>query len=334
GASVGAVAAEPSVDAQKTDAVAIEVVQDPKIIRWPKGDIYPTSELLDGREGWVIFTLMVDSTGKPHDPMVTDSSGNPAFERAVLRWLDTVTFEPARRNGMPVDASFTNKMKFAVAGLAKAASPEFVSTYKRFVKAVEAHDKTTADEQLARLVPRNLYEEAYANLGKYYYHVAWGMPSQQREDLTAAIAGESQPTYLPKDLFVKALFTKFKFEMEAFEYGTALETWKVLEPLASAEMQQNLKRVIEEIHAIQAGDQPLRISGVVNDRSRWNTWLLRNRFNVAVKDGSISDVKLNSARKSMAFKFEPEMQSTIAYAKTPCQVLLLGQPGKTFDLNQ
>ncbi len=333
-AFVGAIAAEPSTESQQTDEVAIELVQGPKIVQWVTGNIYPKSESRDGREGWVILTLMVDSTGKPHDVTVSDSSGNPAFERAALRTMDKVTFAPARRNGAPVDASFTFKLKFAMGNPAKGATSEFVTIYRKFMNAIQARDKPRADEQLARLAPRNLYEEAFANIAKYYYHVAWGMPGQQREDLNAAIAGEKKPVYLPNDLFVTALYMKFKLEVGASEFGTALKTWEVLEPLADAEMRQKVQKVVGEIQAIKESDHLTHVWGVVNDRSRWSTWLLRNRFNVVVKDGSISDVTLTCARKVVSFKFDPDMQYTIGSARDSCEVLLVGQPGTTFEFNQ
>lgn len=330
---VAAAAAEPLAEPE-TDAIAIELVHGPKITHWATGDIYPRNEVIDGREGWVVVTLLVDSTGKLQDAMVRESSGNPAFERAALRAVQTCTFEPARRNGTPVDATLTFKLTFAMANPAKSATPAFVSDYRKFMKAIQARDKPQADRQLARLAPRNLYEEAFANIGKYYYHVEWGMPGQQREDLNAAIAGEKKQKYLPKDIFVTALFMKFKLEVAASEFGTALKTWDVLEPLADVEMRQNVHKVVREIQAIQASDQATRVSGVIGDRGRWDTWLLRNRFNVVVKDGSISEVKLTCAHKVVSFKFDPEIQYNIGSAKESCEVLLVGRPGTSFEFNQ
>ena len=225
-------------------------------------------------------------------------------------------------------------MIFAVGDPAKGAYPRFFEAYRNLMKAVEARDKPKADKQLARMVPVNLYEEAFANLAKYYYHVAWGTPEQQREDLIAAIAGERQPAYLPKDLFVTALFKKFKLEVASSDLGAALDTWEVLEPLANADIRQNVQKVVAEIHAIQAGDQLTRVRGVISDRGRWSTSLLRNRFNVAVKGGSISDVNLVCARKNMTFKFQADMQYSIGSPQERCRIVLIGQPGASFEFNQ
>jgi TonB family protein len=336
GTSIGAIATEPSTGSPQTDEIPIEVVQNPKIVRGPTGNPYPFHAVWGGLEGWVVLTLMVDSTGKPRDVIVRDSSGSQAFEGAAVRAVDRMTFEPGRRNGTPVDASFTFKMKFAAGEPEKKAWPYFVESYRNLMKAVKARDKPKADKHLARMdiLTRNLYEEAFANFARYYYHVAWGTPEQQREDLDAAIANERQPVYLPKDLFVTALFKKFKLDVAASDLGEALDTWEVLEPLASPDMRQNVQKVVDEILAIQAGNQPTRISGVVNGLGRWSTALLRNRFNVVVKQGSISDVALNCPRKNLTFKFQADMQYSIGSGKDRCEVVLIGEPGTSFEFNQ
>ncbi len=334
GASMRSIAAEPSADMPRAQEVPIEVVQNPKIVHWATRNLYPDDEIRDGREGWVVVSLMIDPAGKPYDAMVSDSSGNPAFERAALKGLDKMTFEPAQLNGKPVDGSFTFKMIFTVGRPAERASWEFVAIYKQFMKAIDARDKAGAEGQLALLKPMNLYEDAFANLGKYNYHAAWGTLVEQREDLSAAIANERKPTYLPKDLFVTALYLKFKLEATASEYGAALRTWEVLEPLADSGMRQNVQKVVDEIHALQASNRPTRARGVLNERGRWSTTLLRNRFNVDPEGGSISDVKLSCERKNLSFKFQPDMQYSIGSSQERCDVTLIGQPGTSFEFNQ
>jgi TonB family protein len=334
GTVVRALADEPSGETQRAEEVVIDAVEPPKISRLPTKELYPLNDIKDGREGWVIMTIMVDSNARPVGAMINDSSGNPAFERSALKAVDTMTFKPAMRNGKPVEGSIRFKIKFAIDNLAKGASPGFVSVYRQFMKAIEARDKPKADEQLGRLEAKNLYEEAFANFAKYYYHAAWGTQNQQREDLTDAIAGEKQPNYLPKALFVSALYLKFKLEIASSEFGSALDTWDVLEPLADADMHRNVQKLVDAIHAIQAGGQPTRIEAVIGDQGRWSTWLLLNRFHVVVKNGSISDVNLNCARKYRTFKFDPDMQYSIGSAKDRCEVVLQGEPGTSFEFNQ
>ena len=329
-----AIAGGASPEAQNPDPVAIELIRSPRITRFPTGNLYPMNEVNDGREGWVIMTIMVDSNARPADAMINDSSGNPAFERAALNAVERMTFEPARLNGAPVDGSIKFKLKFSITNLAKGANSAFIVSYRKLMKAIEAADRPKADEQLENLKPRNLYEDAFANFAKYYYHVAWGTRAQQRESLAAAIAGERQPVYLPKDNFVTALYMTFKLQIDASEYGSALDTWDVLEPLADSDMRAKVQKVVDQIHVIQAGNQPTRISAVIGDSGRWSTHLLRNRFHVVVKAGAVRDVQLTCARKVMSFKFNSEMEYTIGSDKDRCEALLLGQPGTSLEFKQ
>lgn len=338
----GGVTAIPTVDAaadsppeaSKAEPVEIEVTHAPKILDWPKDSLYPQKEVLDGREGWVILALMLDATGKPRDAIVAESSGNAAFEKSALRSVERMTFQPARRAGGPVESSFIFKIKFTLGEPARGARPVFVKLYRQFSDAVQAGDKAKADGLLPSLIPKNLYEEAFAHLGKFNYHMAWGTVAQQRDDLAGAIAGERGPTYLPKELFVTALYMKFKLEVQAHDYGMALSTWDVLEPLATSEVRQKLRGAINQIYAIQGGGQPVVIDGAIDDHNRWRTQLLRNDFSILVKSGAVSQVHLVCARKFLTFNYEPGIKYSVGQTKDRCHVRLMGEPGSTFEFVQ
>ncbi len=119
----------------------METFQGPKILNGLTGNAYPRNEVTDGREGWVVLNMMIDPKGKPYEVMVADSSGNPAFEKAALKAVNWLDFQPARRGKTPIDSSFTFKMKFAIRELANGASVSFASAYRRFAKATQAGDK-------------------------------------------------------------------------------------------------------------------------------------------------------------------------------------------------
>jgi TonB family protein len=147
---------EPQVTAQ--EAVDVEVFRGVRILSGPTSNVYPVGEVRDGREGWVQLNMMIEPKGKPYEVMVVDSSGNPAFEKAAVKSLNQIAYEPARRGNSPIDSSLTLKMKFAIRDLAKGASREFVTAYRQFAGAVEAADKDKADVQLARMRPQNLVD--------------------------------------------------------------------------------------------------------------------------------------------------------------------------------
>jgi TonB family protein len=313
-------------------AVDVEVFKGVRILRTPGDNIYPSSEVRDGREGWVQLNMMIDPRGKPYEAMVIDSSGSPAFEKAAMKALNLISFEPARRGDTPIDSSFEFKMKFSMYGPAKGASRDFVSGYRRFTKAIDAGDKTEADAQLAGLQAQNLYEEAFENYGKYFYHRKWGTPQQQLTDLRLAIAGEKRPEYLPRAGFVTALTAIFALEVQASDLGRALDSWERLERLAPPATRTQLQPTVDQIRAIKLGNQAVRLPATIEKGNRWAGTLFRNRFSVAVKSGAVSEIKLRCEKQYLFFKYEPGLQYSIGSKDDRCGIEVVGDPGTSFDL--
>lgn len=312
----------------------VETFKGPMIVRGVTGNMYPKTEVMDGREGWVVVNTMIDPQGKPFEAMVVDSSGNPAFEKAALKAVDQMGFQAAKRGDTPIDSSLTFKLKFSIADMANGATPQYASHYRSFIKAIQAGDKSKADEAMARLNPENLYEEAFANYGKFQYHNKWGTPAEQLRDLQGAIAGEDKATYLPKDAFAVAVFAKFRLEAMTSNYGEALETWKVLEPIATPEMRKSLGDVAEKIRAAQSGTQPVRQQLVIGNRGIWSSTLYRNRFSIAVHSGAVSEIKLRCAKQYLFFKYQPDIVYSIGSKADHCGVEVIGDEGTTFELLQ
>ena len=329
---------EPADSAQLAtpapDTVSIEVFKAPRIRSSPGSNFYPMEEVRDGREGWVVLNMMIDPMGKPYEAMVVDSSGNPAFEKAALRALNQMGFEPARRGTTPIDASFLFKMKFAISNMANGATPAFAAAYGRFTAATRAGDKAKADAALERLHPENLYEEAYANFGKFQYHRKWGTPAQQRVDLNRAVAGEDKPTYLPKDVFAGALYERFRLEVGARDYGTALGTWDLLQPFATPDMRKDLQGIVDQLRAAQLGSQPILQSVAIEENNQWSTTLFRNRFHIVVTSGAVSELKLRCAQQYLFFRYQPDLEYSIGSKKDHCELEVVGDNGTKFDLVQ
>jgi len=100
-----------------------DVVPPPQVVRpdgitkmpRPRMDLkppqYPAQARRLGHKGETRLTLCVDESGRPHDAVVTTSSGSDLLDQAALDWIaDGGRFEPAERDGAAVamcDYSFT-----------------------------------------------------------------------------------------------------------------------------------------------------------------------------------------------------------------------------------
>ncbi len=137
----------------------LEVFKGPQLTR-PVPLRYPKVELARRQEGWVKLSLMVDSAGHPYEIAPIGSMGRAAFIREAVLVAESLRFELASLNGVPVDAGFEFRVNFSL-GLEKhGADPKFARRYRGLRKALNRRDRGAVEEKLARLDARNLYEDA------------------------------------------------------------------------------------------------------------------------------------------------------------------------------
>lgn len=99
-----AVAAPPS-------AVATAVTTRPVAVRRQQPS-YPRTSLRRGESGEVLVHARVGIDGRPRDVGVARSSGHPALDRAAVRAVERWRFEPARRDGQPVEGEVQVPVEF------------------------------------------------------------------------------------------------------------------------------------------------------------------------------------------------------------------------------
>jgi len=314
--------------------VEVEVFKGPQMRGKAVGLRYPDSESSRGHEGWVRLDMMIDSQGKPYEVVVAESTGNEAFEYVAVRAAQNWKFDPATRDGTAIHGSFSLKVGFYMRDPAKGAAPKFVGAYRDLMKAIEAGDQARADGQLAKLEARNLYEDAYKNLASYHYHRKWGTQEQQLAALRGAIAGESVPRYLPSDTFAGVLASLLGLEVRMQDYGSALKTWERLQPIAPRESLPAWQKTIDQIQALRSGDGTVRLAGAINRGTSWNGQLFKNRFEIALSSGQVSEIKLRCEKQYLFFPYEPGVRYTVETRGGSCSIELVGDPGTKFELVQ
>ena len=83
-------------------AELIESVIPAQIIE-RKHPIYPRSAAMNGNEGWVKYSFVIDKDGRVVDPVVEDSSGIREFEKAGLKAIRQWQYTPAKRDGETIE---------------------------------------------------------------------------------------------------------------------------------------------------------------------------------------------------------------------------------------
>ena len=91
-----------AADVAPSPAAAAAVVTRPVPVRRQQPS-YPRTSLRRGESGEVLVRARVGIDGQPRDVGVARSSGYPALDRAAVRAVERWRFEPALRDGTPVE---------------------------------------------------------------------------------------------------------------------------------------------------------------------------------------------------------------------------------------
>jgi protein TonB len=83
----------------------------PKVVNWTDPP-YPPQARQQGVEGTTILRLTVDAEGKPRNVRVSKSSGHTALDEAAVAHVRQAQFSPALKDGEPVAAAITFKVRF------------------------------------------------------------------------------------------------------------------------------------------------------------------------------------------------------------------------------
>ena len=75
---------------------------------------YPTSALRAGETGVVTVAATIDTNGVPIEVGIDDRSGNRDLDRAAVAAVKRWRFEPAMRNGKPVQGTVRVPVEFAL----------------------------------------------------------------------------------------------------------------------------------------------------------------------------------------------------------------------------
>lgn len=313
--------------------LAIETFTGPVRIE-SRAPSYPMSYRRDGREGWVSLNFMIDPTGKPYDVAVHNSSGDALFDKAAAKAIEGFRYNPAVFEGRAIDASSSVTITFALKGQTGARSA-FVSKYKQFSEAITEEDQDRASERLAGLTKRdrNLYEEAFYQLALYQYARLWGDIGTQYAAISRAAFLDKGQGYLPAKTLTSVLSTKMKLELTLNKLAYARHTAKQLSvrriPQAFA---AKLEDILASIDEVAASDQQLAVPARIRGDNSFAHRLFRSSFELRDIDGDVAELRLHCDKGYLGFIYQEGMNYQINPAWRGCVVIVIGNPGTTFDL--
>ncbi len=295
---------------------------------------YPSVHRHRSREGWVTATYMIAPTGIPYDVTVAESSGDEKFEKAAIKAIEKWRYKPATLNGEAIDAGVVSSITFQLADNA-GARRRFVRTSRALSKAIGEQDKAAAESILEKQgsSSRNLYEEAFFQLGLAQYHSLWGTPQQQYAAVSRAAFVDRRNAFLPETGLTSVLLSKLRLEADLSLFQRARKTAnKVLSRDIDDETKSKVQKLLEEIETVIAGDGLIQVQGYIKNTNHFVHLLARSSFHLKNVDGAVAEARLHCQQGYVGFPVKEDFEYTVQNDLGDCRLSLIGDPQTTFDL--
>jgi len=301
---------------------------------------YPAHELRRNRQGWVLLNYVVTDDGRVIDPVIEESSGSPAFERAAKQTVEDWRYEPALLNGEPVQQCKTQvRIAFAIRGAQDKVSRPFYTRYRAIETRLNEGEVEKAAGQL---------ESAFDSDGLTLAELSWlwalrariagiqGDRDAQLSALRRATAGS--PDWTPADLRAGLLTTRTALELETGDFSAAMQSYEELQSIESADITA-LEPFIEQIVSLVASDElffaEARIGGNANCEtceSQWQYRPLRRAIEIADVDGELGKLELRCEWQRFVDKAREGVTWNIPESWGDCSLVVHGETGATFKL--
>ena len=311
-----------------------------------RSPVYPSVALSSRQEGWVMMSFVISPTGDVTEPMIEDSSGIEAFERAALRAVEGWKYTPATEDGEPVEqAMVKTRIQFQMEDKASGASPAFTSKYRRIAGLVNKGDFAAAEPLIAELEfgeRNNLYEDAWFWWTKYVYLSASGSTDteEMQRCLQRAIGYEQE--YLAPEQFVAAAERLVVLEARALDISAAISTFERLRDAKTARRADSYEKVIanlrpsyEKMLELVRGEQLLIVDGKIGEYDYWVHDLLRRSFSIADVVGRLDALDIRCTRGTRRYSAVPvDTVWTVPESWEDCGIYVKGEPGATFAFHE
>lgn len=301
---------------------------------------YPSKAENVWSEGWVVLNHTVAADGSVRDIIVTDALGPPEFVARTKQTFATWRYDPATRNGKPVDQygmEFIAQFVMADMGPREAVHSSFVRRYnaarrliadKKFAEAVAELDRGMS----LRL---NLYEVAMASFLFAVAHAQQGNGHQALVHIRRATIAVGD--YLEKEIRTDAFALRVQLEAEDGNFKDAICAHEMLlkvNPAGNAAAAKLIEKIVAGLNnpAPLAVEAELSANAASDVPPNWWHPLLRSRFHFDQIQGEAKSFRLVCVATVLEAAVDPEMEWTVPEAAGECSLRVEGTPGTKFRL--
>ncbi len=302
---------------------------------------YPRVELNRGQQGWVQLSYVVSANGEIIDPVVENSSGSDAFERAALRTVEGWSYEPATWDGTPVQQCHTEVMiTFAIDGAGTSVTKKFYNRYRKIGKAIDKGEVTKAQE---------LVDDAINDLNLSLSEMAWLWAQRAR---LAALTGDKDAQlravrnatqnngrWVDEKLYPNLLLVKAALEIENGYFSEALSSHDKL--VSVNEEHPNLEPLqpfVNSLRDLMASDSALSVPAAIGQEvdcvgcaTNWHYHPLRRKFSIADVSGDLRDIEFRCSWQRVVDEAREGITWDLPEDWGDCSILVFGEPGTKFN---
>lgn len=321
----------------------------------PPRSLDPTgpSIRLDGNyqsDAWLVYTYDIDEAGKVVNPTIHSSNGVLEVEQAVLRQLRDMQFQPAMRNGKPVEVPAEPVVFTWILDLPREMSPRFAEIYRQAWDYYAEENYDAAFEQAVALKNdpgRNALEEVKFQILAASLASRWQDDAAELQHLTRVVELQSlamdnnfNNTYVPNDQFLKILKRILNLQLQRKMLADAGETLDRMQQLGRG------TPVVEQAAAgyrAAESDYRSRAEVVVSAElvplyqggsGSWKGGLTRDDFSISDVQGRVGGVYLVCNAGERALRYPATTRWTVPAGWSDCKVEVVGKAGTRLKLHQ
>lgn len=304
--------------------------------------LYPAALLHNNQQGWVKLSYVVTEDGAVIDPVVEESSGPRAFERAALNTVKRWSYEPATWDGETVQQCQTKVMiSFAIEGSETAVSRKFHSRYRKIDKVIAKGDLEKAGTMLdATFEDYNMTLSELAWLWALRARYATVTDDKEMQLKAVRKATANNGRWIDKNLYPKLLYVRTLLELENQNLPEALGSYEKLVKLDSDYPGlDTLRPYIDKVQNIRASESIISIDARIEADddcddcvSNWHYDPLRRKFQLTNIQGELGDLELRCAWQRIVDKAQEGKSWDLPADWGNCSIIVFGEPGATFRL--
>lgn len=297
---------------------------------------YPKMAARKGQEGWVRVSFVVDEDGNVQDPIVHDSSGIKAFEKAAIKAVKKWKYSPASFDGEPVEQCDSKvQLDFKLYNSQKGVTRTFRSQYQALKDAIVSGDEAQADRLFAEFTDEahhNFAETVHAAVvSAMYYEAKHELPALKRELQTVANNGHG---YLGDETYItmtgKLLLLLIEQNRISDVYELAEKVNETVSP--DAEGLAAINDLVAKVKHFVATQDAIYVEGKISENQAWYHQLLLNKFDLVSKGAAFERIEIRCKNKRSTYGGIKQQGFVIPESWGQCHIYIDAPGGTEFSL--